>query len=186
MNKTRILSIITLTIAFVLIGTGYSMIFLDGYRVDAKEKESYASLIKTSFISYNSNLEEISYEIKTMDIFNTKYYEDIKNNYEKNINLLNEIDIKLKNIETTSEILLYECQNRDYNDNDIDYKCSIVEYNYESIVNAYVSLVEKYNDKFTSYNTWSTNKEDELMLYNSKYHNSYIDINLDGEYSGII
>jgi len=186
MNNTKILSVITLLIALILIGTGYSMIFIDNYQVDAKEKESYASLIKNSFISYNSDLEEISYLIKNMDIFENKYYEDIKNNYEKNINLLTEIDNKLKQIETTSEMFLYECRIRDYNDNDIEYKCHLVEHNYESVINAYVSLIQKYNNKFMNYNVWINNDIDSLKIYKSKYYKDYIDINYDGEYIGII
>ena len=186
MNKTKIISTITLTIAFILIITGYSMMFIDGYRVDAQEKEDYTSLIKTSFISYNSDLEELSYEIKSMDVFYTKYYEDVKKNYDKNIELLKNIENKIKEVETTSKNILYECKNRGFNDNDIDYKCSVIEYNYESLINAYVSLTSKYNEKFMSYNTWVNDKESELTIYTSKYYNQYIDVNLDGENSGMI
>lgn len=186
MNKTKILSTITLTVAFILIITGYSIMFIDGYKVDAQEKEDYATLIKTSFKTYNSQLETISYDIKHMDVFNTKYYEDIQKNYNKNIELLRTIEIKIREMETTSKNILYECENRDFNDNDIDYKCSVIEYNYESIINAYVSLINKYNDKFTSYNTWVNDKEKELSMYSSKYYRNFIDINSDGENSGII
>jgi len=190
MKKTRILSIITMFIAVVLIVTGYSIIFVNEYRVDAHEKSSYASLIRTSFTSYSKDIENISHDIKTIDIFNIKYYAELKINYSNNINKLNGIEMKIREIEAMSESLLYECNIREYYDYDIEYKCDVISYNYESIINAYVSMVEKYNERIDYYNDWIIIKNNlnnnKLMRYKSNYYTDYIDINNDNIYSGKI
>lgn len=190
MKKTRILSIVTMCIAVVLIMTGYSLIFINEYKVDAQEKSSYASLIKTSFTSYSMDLEAISYDIKTTNIFNIKYYTELKVNYSKNTAELNNIEREIKEVESTTESLLYECSIRNYNDYDIDYKCDTISYNYESVVNAYVSLVEKYNLRIKDYNNWLDIQNNlntyKLDQHRSSYYTDFVDINEDGEYSGII
>lgn len=190
MRKTRVFSIITICIATILIVTGYSMIFINDYVVDAEEKNTYSSMIKTSFNSYSIDLETISYQIKSSNIFSMKYYDDVKNTYNLNIDSLNNIGQLLKETETTSKDLLYECDMKEYNDYEIDYKCSTIAYNYESVVNAYVSLTEKYNLKINEYNKWTENQNDlnqnKLNEYKSDYYKEYVDINMDGEYSGII
>ena len=190
MKKTRILSVLMMIIAVVLIISGYTLLFVDEYKADAEEKNSYASLIKTSFTSYNMNLEEISNDIKNLDIFNEKYYAEIKNNYNTSINKIKKIEDNIIKIKTESETLIYECQNRDYNDYDIENKCETIEYNYEAIVNAFISIKNKYNDKIDEYNNWIVNQKNmntnSLEKYQSSYYNEYIDINQDGEYSGII
>lgn len=190
MKKTRILSIVSMCIAMVLIVSGYSLIFINEYRVDAQEKSSYASLIKTSFTAYSMDLEAISYDIKTTDIFNIKYYTEMKVNYSNNTAELNNIETKIKDAESATKSLLYECSIRNYNDYDIDYKCDTISYNYESVVNAYVSIVEKYNERIEDYNNWLDIQNSlntyKLEQYKSSYYTDYVDINKDGEYSGMI
>lgn len=190
MKKTRILSIVTMCIAVALIITGYSLIFINEYKVDAKEKSSYASLIKTSFTSYTMDLENISYDIKSTNIFNIKYYTELRLNYSNNTAELNRIERKIKEVESTTDSLLYECSIREYYDYDIDYKCDVISYNFESVINAYVSMVNKYNTRIDEYNNWlgiqnslNTNKLDQ---HRSSYYTDFVDINEDGEYSGII
>lgn len=190
MKKTRFLSLITMLIAIVLIVTGYSMMFINEFMVDAEEKSTYASLIKNSFRSYSTDLEDISYDIKSTNIFNIKYYAELRTNYSSNIIELSKIEQKIKAMETSSNALLYECKIRDYNDYDIEYKCDTISYNYESIINAYVSIVYKYNEKIENYNNWLQKQNNQnlslLNSYKSNYYTEYVDINEDGEYSGII
>jgi len=190
MKNTRFFSAITMVIAVILIITGYSIIFINDYTVDAQEKSSYTSLMKTSFTSYTNDLDNISHDIKNIDIFNIKYYSDVKNNYDNFINKLDHIERKIRGLEVTANSLLYECKNTSYNDNDFDYKCQIASYNYESVINAYVSLVNKYNETIQNYNDWiivqENGQNNRLNEYVSNFYTEYIDINNDQEYSGII
>lgn len=188
MNKLRILSVVCMTMAFTLITSGYSMMFLDSYKVDASEKSYYSSMIKTSFNSYIQDTKDISYNIKNTNMFNSKYYVEIKNSHSTSIAELNEIELNVKNISVTSEALLYECKIRNYNDYEIDYKCDTIKHNYESLVNAYVSIYNKYNDKIDLYNDWITkqNSNNYIEKYQSNYFREYVDINEDGVYSGVI
>ena len=98
MNKLRILSVVCMTMAFTLITSGYSMMFLDSYKVDASEKSYYSSMIKTSFNSYIQDTKDISYNIKNTNMFNSKYYAEIKNSHSTSIAELNEIELNVKNI----------------------------------------------------------------------------------------
>ncbi|MBQ7104392.1 MAG: hypothetical protein IJN90_00900 [Bacilli bacterium] len=190
MKKTRILSGMTMFIAIVLILTGYSIIFINDYQVDAKEVSSYASLIKTSYTSYSLDMEKISYDIKETEIFNIKYYTELKVNYDANNQELSDIETKIKESEIMSKTLLHECSVREYNDYQIDYNCEMISHNYESIINAYVSLVSKYNKLINDYNNWLGEQKNinsnKLNEYIPKYYNKNIDINNDGEYSGVI
>jgi len=188
MNKLRVLSVVCMTVAFTLIASGYSTMFLDSYMVDAQEKSLYSSMIKTSFNSYISDTKDISYDIKNTNMFNSKYYAEIKSSYGSSIAELNEIEWNVKNISATSEALIYECKIRNYNDYEIDYKCDTIKYNYESLVNAYVSIYNKYNDKIDLYNNWvkKQNSNNYLSRYQSNYYTEYVDINNDGIYSGLI
>ena len=79
----------------------------------------------------------------------------------------------------------YECNNRDYNDYDIDNKCMTIDHNYETIVNAYVSLIDKYNQKIKVYNDWDGSKKD-LKEFESEYYKDYVDVDNDGDFLGII
>ncbi len=185
MKKTKILSVVAMSVAIVLIVVGYSIIFINDYTVDAKETSNYASLIKNSYNSYSNEVEDISFEISKTTIFNVNYYAEIRVNYEKSINELNLIENHIKDIKSTSELLLNECQARSYNDYDIDNKCSTLVYNYESIINAYLSLVDKYNERIDAYNAWS-NYQNVLGKYKPTYYKEYVDLDLDGVYSGKI
>lgn len=189
MKKTRILSGVTMFVAVVLIMIGYFIIFINDYQVDAKEVSSYASLIKTSYKSHTLEVEEISYDIKNTSIFNIKYYPELSSNYDINNQELLNIETKIKENEIMSEELLHECSVRDYNDYQIDYNCEMISYNYESIVNAYVSLVAKYNLLINNYNSWLEDQNinnGKLNEYKAKYYIENVDINNDGEYSGVI
>ena len=72
----------------------------------------------------------------------------------------------------------------DYNNYDIDNKCDTIAYNYESIINAYVSMVNKYNEVIDGYNEWNT--KDALEKYKPSNYSDYVDIKLDGVFSGVI
>lgn len=190
MQNKKKLSILIIVIAIALIISGNMLIFIDEYQKDVKEKSTYASLIKTSFTSHKMELEDISLEIKDLNIFGEKYYIDFKNNYSNSINKLSLIEEKINKIETTSEMLIYECENREYNDYDIENKCRTIKHNHEAIINAFISIVEKYNKKVDIYNNYISNQknENEILLkkYQSKNYIKYIDINQDNEYAGKI
>lgn len=185
MNKARIFSIITMLVAVLLIGTGYSMTFINEYVVDAEETASYASLIKNSYPSYLADLEQISYEIKGLKALYIRYYSDIKNNYVKSINELSSIEKNIKEMEQTTNVLAYECKVRNYNDYDIDNKCSTISYNYETVINAFISVVNKYNKRIGEYNNWTINN-DHLQEYKLMYYQNYVDVDRNGSFSGMI
>lgn len=188
MNKLKVMSVVCFAVGLTLLTTGYSSIFLESYKVDAKEKSLYSSMIKTSFNSYISDTKNISYNIKNTNMFNSKYYAEIKSSYATSISELNKMELDVKDISVTSEALLYECKIRNYNDYEIDYKCDTIKHNYESLVNAYISIYSKYNDKIALYNNWiqKQNSNNYLDKYKSNYFSEYVDINNDGIYSGII
>lgn len=173
MNKVRFYSIITIVFAVLLVITGYFISFVDGYVVDAREFRDSISLIKNSYDSYFMDLNSVASDIKNNNINNIKYYEDVKNNYVKNANILESIEEKIKDLEETSNFLLYQCNSYDYNDLDIENKCSTIDLNYKNIVNAYVKLIKNYNEKIDKYNRWTTNK-DYLENYSSSYYQDYI------------
>ncbi len=184
MKKTRMLSIFSMFIATCLIITGYSMIFISDYVVDAKETQSSLALIKNSYSSYMMDVEVISSEIKAINAFDIKYYKEFKEQNTFNNQILRNLEQKIKNIETTSELLLDECSNRGFNDYEIENKCLIISENYESLINTYVSIVQNYNERLDSYNNFY--KNDKLPRYYSDYYDKYVDINGDKIFLGKI
>lgn len=184
MKKKKKISVLMIFLALVLIVTGYSILFINDYTADAEETTFYASIIKNNYKPNNTDLEKISYEIKDIGIFDVKYYNQVKKNYNKNIEELRIIEQHIKNVESTSKNILYQCDIMDYNDYDIDNKCDTIAYNYESIINAYVSMVKKYNEVIDGYNEWNT--KDALEKYKPLNYSDYVDINLDGVFSGVI
>lgn len=184
MKKKKIVSVSMIFFALVLIVTGYSILFINDYTADAEETIFSASIIKNNYKPNSIDLENISRKIKEMGIFDVKYYNQVKKNYDENIEELRVIERNIQNVEPTSKNLLYQCDIMDYNDYDIDNKCDTIAYNYESIINAYVSMVNKYNEVIAGYNEW--NKQDALEKYESSNYSDYVDINLDGVFSGVI
>ncbi len=183
MKRVRVISSVTIIVAFVLIVIGYSISFVDGYSLDVKMSNAAANLIKNSYNSYAIDLEKISYQIKDTTVFDAKYYSDIKYRYEQNIKELKNIEEQIKALDTMTKKLRYECSARNYNDYDIDEKCSAINHNYEAIVNAYVSLVREYNRRIDDYNEWS---DTDLKKYSTSFYDSYIDADSNGEHSGVI
>lgn len=184
MKKKKKISALMIFLALVLIVTGYSILFINDYTADAEETIFSASIIKNNYKPNNIDLEKISREIKDVGIFDVKYYNQVKKNYNKNIEELRIIEKHIQNVESTSKNILYQCDIMDYNDYDIDNKCDTIAYNYESIINAYVSMVNKYNEVIDGYNEWNT--KDALEKYKPSNYSDYVDINLDGVFSGVI
>ena len=109
MKQKKKISVLMIFLALVLIVTGYSILFINDYTADAEETVFSASIIKNNYKANNINLENISREIKDMGIFDIKYYNQVKKNYDKNIEELRIIEKHIQNVEPTSKNLLYQC-----------------------------------------------------------------------------
>ena len=83
MKKKKKISALMIFLALVLIVTGYSILFINDYTADAEETIFSASIIKNNYKPNNIDLEKISREIKDVGIFDVKYYNQVKKNYNK-------------------------------------------------------------------------------------------------------
>lgn len=140
-------------------------------RENYKEFNEYASLFSDKRLEY------------TESVIENLYYESVKSDYDKWIDVLKSYNELVDNILKTAKPLEKLCVSQVYSDKELQNNCDAYIINYETVMNYFVKDVEEFNSFITDYN--SENEDDQVDTYAldaDKYN--YLDVNDDGKFIG--
>lgn len=138
-----------------------------------------------NYSKYKNFAEETS-NWKVENIPTNIFIEEVNTSYSSWIEIYDQYKSKLEEHETYAKDLKKLCINKTYNDSDVTSKCDAFIIAYETLVNYYVDDVNNFNKLLEDYRTSTTiiDKLDNITDFD-KGNFDYIDINDDGEYTGM-
>ena len=170
--------IIIIVILLAISGLAITFIknFQDNKQVTEKTKIKITSEYKKLEQNIN-NYNGIRDNIETN--LNDYYTEKLTNDYNTYIDLLTKEENTIKQIETNIDNIKNDCQNRIFNEKEVNNICNTYKDYYETVVNIFIKDKNQVNKMITTYNNTTNNKLEE---YISNTYNDFIDYNEDRIY----
>lgn len=170
--------IIIIVILLAISGLAITFIknFQDNKQVTEKTKIKITSEYKKLEQNIN-NYNGIRDNIETN--LNDYYTEKLTNDYNTYIDLLTKEENTIKQIETNIDNIKNDCQNRIFNEKEVNNICNTYKDYYETVVNIFIKDKNQVNKMITTYNNTTNNT---LKEYTSNTYNDFIDYNEDRIY----
>ncbi len=180
------LSIMLMTLSFVLIISGGVSSFVIGLKQD--HEETYNRMYKvddefevfsTNTSVFESNRDELYNVVLSNVYYDTMYDEDkdVKNKLSNYENLVDELTKNTNNLDKL-------CSNMYYSSKDTNNKCVNYKSIYEQVINYFVSDIKVYNSNVNKYNKYQEENGSSLRISKYKTTKKYIDYNNDKKYDG--
>ena len=146
----------------------------------------YGNIIKSN-ISFKSEFKKLEQNINNYNgirdnietNLNDYYTEKLTNDYNTYIDLLTKEENTIKQIETNIDNIKNNCQNRIFNEKEVNNICNTYKDYYETVVNIFIKDKNQVNKMITTYNNTTNNTLEE---YISNTYNDFIDYNEDRIY----
>lgn len=153
-----------------------------------KEKDTNdedANKVVDNYNIYKTFAEETS-KWRSDNILTDRFIEEINDNYDEWIKTYDEYKNKIKEHDEKSKELKNLCINKTYASSDVTSKCDAFIIAYETMVNYYINDITDFNELLGQYRDSDTiiDKKDDIKDFD-KGNYEYIDINDDGDYTGM-
>ena len=182
----RKLSLVLMTISFVLIISGSVATFIFGLQEDRKETFKRMEIVRDEFEIFSTNTsvfeayrDELYGVVLSNVYYDTMYQDDdmVKNklsNYEQLVDELSKNTRKLDKL----------CKNVYYPSGDANQKCVNYKSIYEQVNNYFLTDILLYNSNIKKYNKYQQDNNSSLKLKKYMTKKKFIDYNNDGKYDG--
>lgn len=161
-------NILKLFVSFALILVGliiiFLVIFIRNYNIDKKNTMEFIKTVDNDYKIFIENCNEFNKAIEEFYDKNEELYtSEIKNTYNINIDILDNISNKMINVFDESDYLEKNCVKKKYINDDIKAKCNTYKITYNNLMDIYNDIIDDYNEILKNYND---ENEEKLELYN--------------------
>ncbi len=182
----RKIPFIFIIVAIILLVFGFSLEFVVGYQVDAKEMDHSRQVIDRNYRNMNDEMQSLADSFKGAEFSESKYYQEVIDNNEKYLAEISNINKRMTNMQSLSTKIFAECLKMPLNDRDINTKCEVLKRNYELINNTYISVIAVFNKEVELCNDWLIENAQDIKAkeYTSAEFTEYLDLDEDGILNG--
>lgn len=167
-------------IVILLIISGFIITFIKNFQDNKKTTEKTMNEITTDYKKLEQNINEYNGIRESIETnLNDYYTEKLSSDYNTYIDLLKKEENSIKEIETNINSIKNNCQNRIFNEKEVNNICNTYKEYYETVVNIFIKDINQINKMITTYNTTTNNTLEE---YTSNTYKEFIDYNEDGIY----
>lgn len=181
------IAIIILIIGVLSLGFG-AWVLIKNIQEDQKKQEELRTSIVNEYATFKGKMETFSTERTNIyeSLNGINYLTDINTKYASLISDFQKYEGTLKEIDDSSNILKKNCNNKSFNDKDVNNKLEAFIINYEQAFNYFIQDVAKLNERIKEYNDWVTTQGTgkQLEEYVPQYKD-YVDVNKDGKFNGV-